>query len=237
MAYVYLIGTGIVASFWLIFYIFRYDLRKKILLTSIIGGILGFTEIFFVPNYWNPQFQVIRIFDNLFLDSLLFAFFLAGFSSVIYQFIFRSPLFKVDKIKTKLLLIPPIIFLLHLFISEINVMVFSFGSMLIGAFIFYFSDKKLGKPMLLNGLFTFIFFMIMYIIFWQLFPLLIISYNYEVLSGINIFRIPIEELLFFFAIGTNFCLIYEILENSKLKNTLTIFKHNIHNKIKNKKDP
>jgi|APSaa5957512622_1039677.scaffolds.fasta_scaffold30928_2 hypothetical protein len=223
MAYVYLIGSGIVAIFWLVFYIIRTDLRKKILLTSIIGGILGFTEIFFVPNYWNPQFQVIKIFDNLFLGSLFFAFFLPGFSSVLYQIIFKEPLFKAQKIKSKLLLIPPVIFLLYLFIPQINVMAFSFGSMFIGALLFYLSDKRLGKPILLNGIITFVFFLIMYMIFWQLFPSLIASYNYEVLSGINIIGIPIEELLFFFAIGTNFCLIYEILSNSKHTKYLKYF--------------
>ena len=61
MAYVYLIASFIMAIFWAIFFIIRKDLRKKILFTSLIGGILGFTEIFFVPNYWNPQFEVFKI--------------------------------------------------------------------------------------------------------------------------------------------------------------------------------
>lgn len=223
MNYVYLIGSGIVSIFWLFFYILRTDLRKKILLSSIIGGILGITEIFFVPNYWNPQFQTIKIFNNLFLESFIFAFFLAGFSSVLYQFIFKKSLFETQKIKPKLLLIPPIIFLLHLIIPQINVMVFSFGSMLMGALLFYLSDKKLGWPILLNGLFVLTFFLITYIIFWQLFPSLVISYNYKTLIKISIFGIPIEELLFFFAIGTNFCLIYEILSNSKYRKYLGYF--------------
>ena len=217
MDYIYFIGSGVVAVFWLFFYFLRKDLRKKILLTSIIGGALGISEIFFVPNYWNPQFKIIKVFDNLFLDSFVFAFFLTGFTSVIYQVIFKKPVFNAQKINPTLLFIAPFIFLFHLVISQINVMVFSFGSMLIAAFFFYLSDKSLGKPILLNGLFTFVFFLTAYIFFWHLFPSLGASYTYKNLTGVKIFRIPFEELFFFFAIGTNFCLTYEILSNSKFK--------------------
>lgn len=223
MVYVYLIGSVIVAFFWFIFFIFRADLRKKILFTSIIGGILGFSEMFFVPNYWNPQFKVIRIFDNLYLGSLIFAFFLAGFSSVFYQFVFKKPFFKAQKIKPKWLLIAPAIFFLHLVITQINIMFFSFAGLFTGAFAFYLSDKKLGKPILINGLLTFGFFTIEYMFLWKFFPSLVASYNYKALSGINIFGIPIEELLFFFAIGTNFSLVYEILSNCKYKKYLRYF--------------
>ena len=129
MVYIYLIGSGIIAVFWFIFYFFRIDLRNKILLTSLIGGVLGITEIFFVPNYWNPQFQVIKILDNLFLESLIFSFFLAGFSCSFYQVIFKESLFNAQKIKPKFLLIGPTVFSLHLIIPQINVMIFSFGGM------------------------------------------------------------------------------------------------------------
>lgn len=223
MAYVYLIGSGIVAIFWFIFYALRADLRKKILLTSIIGGVSGVTEIFFVPVYWNPQFQVIKILDALFLDSFIFAFFLAGFSSVIYQVLFRKSIFTIKKIRLELLFIAPIIFLLHPLFPKISVMVFSFGSMFFGAFLFYITEKKFGKEILVNGLLTFIFFMIMYFIFWQTFLSLVVSYNYGNLSGINIVGIPIEELLFFFAVGSYFCMVYEILKKSSLKKHLGYF--------------
>jgi len=223
MAYVYLIGSGIVAVFWFIFYFLREDLRKKILLTSIIGGLSGVTEIFFVPVYWNPQFQVVKILDMLFLESFIFAFFLAGFSAVIFQVLSGKPIYNVQKIRIELLLVAPVIFLFHPLFPEISVMVFSFGSMFFGAFLFYLAEKKFGTAMLFNGFLTFAFFLIMYAVFWNLFPSLAASYNYVSLSGVAILGIPIEELLFFFAVGTYFCVVYEILKKSKLKEYLSIF--------------
>ncbi len=223
MYYVYLIGSGIVAVFWLAFYILRVDLRKKILLSSIIGGVFGFTEVFFVPNYWNPKFKVLKLSDSLFLDSLIFAFFLAGFSSVIYQVVFKKALFVNHTVNTKLFYVPPAIFALHLLLPQINVMVFTFSGMFIGAFLFYLADKRLGKLILFNGLFTFLFFFALYASLWNVFPSLAASYNYKVLSGITAFGVPIEELLFFFAIGTNFCLFYEILGDSRYRKYFTYF--------------
>src|SRR3989338_2318704 len=217
MAYVYLVASLIIAIFWAIFFIIRKDLRKKILFTSLIGGILGFTEIFFVPNYWNPQFEVFKIRNDLFFESFIFPFFLAGFSSTLYQVIFRKPLFKVEKIKRRILLLLPIIFFIYILIPEINVIFFSISSMLIVSFLFYLSEKKIGKAILINGILNFTFFTSLYLFFWNLFPSIQTSYNYEVLSGINITGIPFEELLFYFAMGTNFCLFYEIL-NKRSKN-------------------
>src|SRR3989344_4989061 len=186
MAYVYLIASFIMAIFWAIFFIIRKDLRKKILFTSLIGGILGFTEIFFVPNYWNPQFEVFKIRNDLFFESFIFTFFLAGFSSTLYQVIFRKPLFKVEKIKRRILLLLPIIFFIYILIPEINVIFFSISSMLIVSFLFYLSEKKIGKAILINGILNFTFFTSLYLFFWNLFPSIQTSYNYEVLSGINI---------------------------------------------------
>lgn len=225
MNYVYIVGSIVVAFFWFVCYRARPDLRKKMLLTSIIWGILGFTELFFVPNYWNPQFQVIYLLEDLFLDSFVFAFFLAWFSCILYQVVFNKPLFKTQHIVPHTFRIPPVIFSLHLLIPQINVMVFCILSMLVGSLMLCLQDHKLIIPILWNGFLTFSFFLTTYFIFWQIFPSLVASYNYSVLSGIHIFTIPIEELWFFFAIGTVFAPMYEILSHSRHRHCLRYFYH------------
>jgi len=220
--YIYLIGSGVVAIFWLVFYLVRSDLRIKMLVTSIIGGILGVTEIFFVPQYWNPQFSTIRISNNLFLDSFIFAFFLVGFAAVIYQVLWKRKLYQIKNANLIWLVIPPLIFFLHLILSWPNVMVFAIAGMLISALAIYLSNKHLGIPMLVSGILTFIFFLIMYVMFWQIFPLLPASYNYSNVTSLYIFAVPAEELVFFFTIGTIFSIVYEYLVKiySTLKNKL-----------------
>ncbi len=222
VAYVYLAGSAVVAFFWFLFYAARPDLRRKMLLTSGLGGVLGFSETLFIPDYWRPQFQVIRISDELFVESLLFAFFLAGFSSVLYQVVFRKPLFEADRVDPKLLLAPPIVFALYPLAPGVNIIFFTLAGMLIGASAFYLSDKSLGKPILLNGLLTFAFFLPNYILFWKLFPSLVASYNYSALSGVKLFKIPLEELLFYFSVGSSFCLIYEVLMSARIKQVLKL---------------
>jgi len=66
MVYVYLIGTGVYALIWAIFFIIRKDLRRKIFFTSLFAAPLGLSELLFIPDYWMPQFQTIPYSMNYF---------------------------------------------------------------------------------------------------------------------------------------------------------------------------
>ncbi len=143
MVYVYLIGTGVYAIIWLIFFTVRKDLRTKMLLTSLFSAPLGISEFLFIPEYWVPQFQTIPLFKELFLESILFCFFLGGVISVIYQVLSKEKLFEFGKVNPFLTLIAPALFLTYfLKISNLNPIYYVFFSMLLGSFVVIYSLKK-----------------------------------------------------------------------------------------------
>lgn len=227
MTPVYLIGSGVVALVWLIFYFLRADLRKKMMLSSIVGGFFGgFSEAFFVPSYWDPRFFIFKIpvpYFHLDLDSFIFSFFLAGMASVPYQVLFNRPLFDTHRVPAKIIYVAVLIFFSHLLIPQVNVIYFSIGCMVVGGGTCFLLDKNLGIPFLINALLVFTFFTFSYLIFWQLFSPLAASYNYPALSGIHLLGIPIEELSFYFAVGSFWCFPYELLGNSRLRSKLRYF--------------
>ena len=70
--YVYLVITGLYLILWVIFFIARKDLRKKMFFMSFWVAFLGISEKVFIPSYYIPQFKVIHLFDEIFLESMLF---------------------------------------------------------------------------------------------------------------------------------------------------------------------
>jgi hypothetical protein len=76
--YIYLIGVVVYGLIWIVFFLMRKDLRRKLLLSSLVCAPLGVSEILFIPEYWIPKFKTIPLGDELFLESLLFCFVLGG---------------------------------------------------------------------------------------------------------------------------------------------------------------
>ena len=200
MAYVYLIGTSVYALIWTIFFVIRKDLRKKMFFTSIFSAPLGISELLFIPEYWIPQFQTIPIFKELFLESILFCFFLGGVVSVIYQVLFKEKLFETNTINPYLTLIAPILFLTYfLKIFNINLVYYVFISMFIGSFfVLYYLGKK-SKKIIYSAIINTILYAILYFVPWYSFPELPASYQFENLSRIILGGIPLEEFLWIFS--------------------------------------
>ena len=53
--YSYLIWTGIFFLIWLILYLWRKDIRKEMLIISVLFGFGGiFSELIYVQDWWQP---------------------------------------------------------------------------------------------------------------------------------------------------------------------------------------
>lgn len=65
--------------------------KEEMLLVSLWTSLLGFTEPFFVPEYWNPPslFDLAHrtVFD---IESFVFSFAIGGIAVAIYERIFRT---------------------------------------------------------------------------------------------------------------------------------------------------
>lgn len=213
--YVYLIGVFIYALIWIILFFLRKDLRKKLFLSSLFCAPLGISEILFIPEYWIPKFKVIHLGDELFLESLLFCFFLGGVVAVSYQIIFKEKLLKTEKINPILTLIAPIIFLLY-FINpfKTNLMNYVLSSLFLSSLVtFIFLKKREIKIIFLSAILNTTFYAIFYFSLWYSFYELPASYQFQNLSGILIGGIPIEEFLWIFSFSLFWMPMYEIWRN------------------------
>ncbi|OGY67929.1 MAG: hypothetical protein A3I24_02060, partial [Candidatus Harrisonbacteria bacterium RIFCSPLOWO2_02_FULL_41_13b] len=84
--YAYLVGDAIFIVIWLVLFFARKDLRREMLIMSVIGSFFSPLALIFLPDYWYPD----HILGNyhLGIEDYLFAFAIAGIGSVIYEAVF-----------------------------------------------------------------------------------------------------------------------------------------------------
>lgn len=71
--YAYLMGTTLILGpVWLFVFLARKDLRKEVLSTSFVIGVVGlFSELWYRRDYWNPE---IFTSHSIGLEDFLFGF-------------------------------------------------------------------------------------------------------------------------------------------------------------------
>jgi len=221
--YEYLIGSLLFAAVWLVLYILRKDLRKKMIFASLLCMPLGLSEIFFVPWYWNPH----RLFNlNPAIESLLFCFAVGGIASVLYEVVFKKHLRKAreKRIETKrhLYALAGVFIFSMIFFSFIfkkDLIYTAIISMALGSVTIMISRKDLIKETVLGGfLFLIVYFSLLYLLNTLIFPDIIVRvWNLEHLWGITFLKIPLEEILWAFTFGSLWAPIYEDLKGYAFK--------------------
>jgi len=94
--YTYLFGSLIFLFLWLIFYLYRKDLRKDMLFGSLMAMPLAFAEFIFVPLYWQPNviFEIPFFGSYIDFESFIFSFAVGGIASIIYEVFLSKHLVK-----------------------------------------------------------------------------------------------------------------------------------------------
>src|ERR1700690_2954544 len=92
--YAYLFMVGILGVVWLLFFLLRKDLRDQQLFVSVFTAPLGpVTQIiWFYKDYWRPEYVWTFAISGvpIGVEEILFAFFIGGIGSVLYEVIFRK---------------------------------------------------------------------------------------------------------------------------------------------------
>ena len=224
----WLIFSLILLAIWLVIFIFRKGLRKEMFWVSLFTMPFGLTEPLFVPEYWNPpslfNLAVTTGFD---IESFIFAFAVGGIGSIIYEAIFRIRYEKISRHEQHskkhryhlLALFSPIIvfFILWLFTS-LNPIYSASLAMLIGGIVAVFCRPDLKKKTFAGG----IIFLILYFLFFLLFNLIYPDavrqfWNLSAISGILLFGVPLEEILFAFPLGMFWTNVYEHVLGYRVK--------------------
>lgn len=225
--YSYLIGTLMLLAIWLILFFWRKDTRKEMTLISIIFGIAGLiVDPIYSSDWWFP----LTITDTMpGIESFIFGFSVAGIASIIYEDIFRKKL-KIRKKNRRIGIKEDInyftislllagIFLFNYFVLKLNSFYSSIPAFLIPLFIIFYKRKDLVIDSVISGVLLVIISFVFYIIPEILFPGWInSSWNFQILSGITILKVPIEDLIWFFLAGTFIGPLYEYWQEGKLIN-------------------
>jgi hypothetical protein len=230
MHYTWLIWSLLLLVIWLIVYfsLKKEENRKEMLIVSLWTSLLGLTEPIFVPAYWNPP----SLFDlanktGFDIESFLFAFGVGGLAVVLYELIFKTDHKEIPVSERHdsrhgyhlpILLSAPVIFLFLLIFSDLNPIYSTFISLIIGGLLTWYCRPDLKKKMIVSAFiflaFYFIFFLTLIIIASPDYVSLV--WNFATISGILIFGIPLEELMFAFGLGFFWSSIYEHIKWYKI---------------------
>ena len=220
--YSWFIWSLLLLVIWLVVYFSLRDKtsKKEMLSVSLWTSLLGLTEPIFVPEYWMPP----SLFDlakntGFDIESLIFAFGVGGLSAVIYEFFFKvkhqdmtegDKQHKRHKYHFLSLISAPIIFLFLLLFSDLNPIYSTFIALIMGGLFTWYCRPDLKTKMIASA---FIFTLIYFIYFSTLeivFPGYVSQvWNFSEISGILIFSVPLEELMFAFGLGFLWSSIYE----------------------------
>lgn len=224
----YLVGALLPAPLWLALFYFRKDLRKEILIMSLLGGGLA---VLFAPailgDYWHPNYT----FGGLSLhwrfgglEDFIYSFFIIGIGAVIYEEIFgkhftkrrsRETSFHHFVIPALLLYVLSFYIPLWLGLSSLGAALISFA-LLVGVIVIIRHD--LLNDALISGLILGLLVAAGYVLFLKLYPGVFQRYwNINSFSGVKILGIPIEELLWAFGQGAGAGPVYEFFAGRKFQ--------------------
>lgn len=217
--FAYLFGTLIFGLIWLLIFVKRKDLRKEQLYMGTLIGLAGFTEPLFYGSYWSPQFFISLPNINIGIESILLCFFYGGIASTLYEFIFNEILKKTSreskkerKLETLLSIFIGITVSLFCWsIFKINFIYATIYGMLSVGFTLIFFRKDLFTSCLINGIIMAILSFIVLYIFGQVFSgIFNLWWRLDLLSGLRIFEVPFEEIMWHFALGFAAGPMYEV---------------------------
>lgn len=225
--YTYLIGDIILLILWLILFLWRKDIRKEMLVISLIFGIMSpIFAILVISDWWRP---LTITGTALGIEDFLFGFGIGGVASVVYSFLFnkRVKIKKVKKLKeekrdlnfTFLISLLLVLFLVGVLVIKLNTFISAIISLIIPIIIIYIKRHDLIKDSLLSGLLVLIASIIGYHILNFITPGFFNEFwLFQNIGRIIVLGIPLEEHIWFFTFGAFIGPLYEYWKEGKLIN-------------------
>jgi hypothetical protein len=217
--YVWLVWSSAFLLPWALLYGLFPKHRVTMRWASVFMAPFGLTEPIFVPKYWNPPslFELAQRtgFD---IESIIFSFAIGGIGAVLYKIILGKHTEVLNSTERNELrhrrhrwaLAAPFVAFPILYFLPWNPIYAGITAMLLGAFAAVLCRPDLKSETLLGG----ILFLVLYSIFLLGLKCSAPGYIEQVwdlkaLSGIVIYGLPIEELMFGFSFGLVWTGIYE----------------------------
>jgi hypothetical protein len=204
---------------WLLLYVLRPRHRRAMRRTSAFMALFGLTEPLFVPAYWSPPslFELARRtgFD---VESFIFSFAIGGIGSVLYNGLTGEGMGTVDGLERRnprhrvhrIALLTPFVAFPMLYVLPWNVIYAGITAMLAGAIAGWLCRPDLLRKTWVGGLL----FLGLYTVFllglkWSAPGYIEEVWNLRALSGLVLYGLPLEELLFGLSFGLYWAAVYE----------------------------
>jgi len=212
----YLWGALLLLPLWLYGFIKNKDSRKEILICGVFFGFAAIAIGYFYSNidYWDPPF----IFNNIFhLEDFLYGLIVGGLSAEIFEIILGYK--SVQTKRKKMWILIPIFYITTFLCFYIIVDILGINSiwaLIVAPIIVGIFSMILRKDFIIPTIVSGIIIMIITFL-WQkliifIYPTAITDYwSLENMSGYMISGVPLEELLFGFALGFGASSFYELI--------------------------
>jgi hypothetical protein len=217
--YVWLIWSSAFLFSWIVLCGAFPAHRRPMWWTSIFMALFGLTEPLFVPEYWNPPslFGLAQRtgFD---VESIIFSFAIGGIAAVLYNIILHKRMEVLSPAERhqwrhrwhRWALAAPFVLFPVLYFLPWNPVYAGIAAMVLGAIAAVLCRPDLKSNTLLGG----VLFLALYSIFllglkWSAPGYIEQVWNLEALSGVLVYGLPLEELLFGFSFGLVWTGIYE----------------------------
>ena len=217
--YVWLVWSSAFLLPWVLLYALFPQHRVTMWWASVFMAAFGLTQPMFVPEYWNPPslFELAQRtgFD---IESIIFSFAIGGIAAVFYNIILHKRTEALSPAARhhwrhgwhRWSLATPFVTFPILYFLPWNPIYAGIAAMLLGAFAAVLCRPDLKSNTLLGG----VLFLALYAIFlfglkWSAPGYIEQVWNLKALSGIVIYGLPVEELMFGFSFGLVWTGIYE----------------------------
>ena len=219
--YVWLVWSSTFLVPWAALYLLNPVHRRVMWQASGVTSLFGLTEPIFVPKYWSPPslFELAQRtgFD---IESLVFSFAIGGIGAVLYNNLTGQRLVMLRAAERRrqqhrfhpLAVATPVIVFLLLYFLPWNPIWPAITAMAAGALAAVACRPDLkGKTFIGGGLFLVLYEVFMLGLKWLAPGYIEQAWNLPALSGVILYGVPLEELLFGFSFGMYWSCVYEHL--------------------------
>ncbi len=210
---------------WLVFFLLCHKLHRQMFIIGLFLVASSPVNIIWHYDYWHPLY----IFGTSFrFEDFFWGFAFAGIAATAYEFFFHKHLRAENKLSLvttglrmiKLLFII-IIGLLFIFTNILGLnSIYSISIGIVATIIYMLWQRRdLIYPALWSGFFSLLFIFIFYIIWLHIYPGVFVKFwQMNVISGILVLGIPVEELIWFFLAGMLLGPMYEFITGAYVVN-------------------
>lgn len=219
--YSYLIGSLVLLVIWLALFAWRKDIRKEMIIISVICGLAGpVLELIYILDWWHP---LTITGTSIGIEDFLFGFTTGGVAAVIYEVIFKKKLTNTKKEIVQDYKFLPIwggivlgVFLFSFYVLKLHSYYASAIALVVPIIYIWYKRRDLVVNSLCSGALLVIASFPVYWVTEFITPGWIQNtWFMDKLSGILFMKIPVEDLVWFFLVGLFIGPFYEYWKGKK----------------------